>query len=59
MRSNIDEVLRESDVVVIGNAAPEFRDASTVFGDTRTVIDLVRVFGERRSDGTRYQGICW
>lgn len=59
MRPSIGEVLSESDVVVIGNASPEFRDASTVLGDTRTVVDLVRVFGERRSDGARYEGICW
>lgn len=59
MRPSIDEVLNESDVVVIGNGSAEFRDASRVLADTRTVIDLVRVFGDRRSDGTRYEGICW
>lgn len=59
MRASIDEVLDESDVVVIGNGSPEFRDASKVLGDGRTVVDLVRVFGDRRSDGASYQGICW
>lgn len=59
MRPGIDEVLNESEVVVIGNGSQEFRDASRVLGDSRTVIDLVRVFGDRRSDGARYEGICW
>jgi GDP-mannose 6-dehydrogenase len=59
MRAGIDEVLNESDVVVIGNGSPEFRDASRVLGDSRTVIDLVRAFGDRRSDGARYEGIGW
>lgn len=59
MRPGIDEVLNESEVVVIGNGSQEFRDASRVLGDSRTVIDLVRVFGDRRSDGGRYEGICW
>jgi len=59
MRPNIDEVLHESDVVVIGNGSEEFRDASRVLGDSRTVIDLVRVFGARRSDGAQYEGIAW
>jgi GDP-mannose 6-dehydrogenase len=59
MRPSIDEVLNESEVVVIGNGSPEFRDASKVIGEKRTVIDLVRVFGSRRSDGDRYQGIAW
>jgi GDP-mannose 6-dehydrogenase len=59
MRPSIDEVLSESDVVVIGNGSTEFRDASRVIGDGRMVVDLVRVFGDRQSDGSRYEGICW
>jgi GDP-mannose 6-dehydrogenase len=59
MRPNMDDVLNDSDVVVIGNASAEFRDASRVLGATRTVIDLVRVFGAQQSDGARYQGIAW
>ncbi len=59
MRPSIDEVLGESEVVVIGNGSSEFRDASKVIGDGRIVVDLVRVFGDRQSDGARYEGICW
>lgn len=59
MRPSIDEVLSESEVVVIGNGSSEFRDASKVIGDGRIVVDLVRVFGDRQSDGARYEGLCW
>jgi GDP-mannose 6-dehydrogenase len=59
MRPSIDEVLTHSEVVVIGNGSAEFRDAAKVLGSNRTVIDLVRVFGDRRSDGGQYQGIAW
>lgn len=59
MRATIDEVVNDSEVVVIGNGSSEFRDASRVMGNDRVVIDLVRVFGDRLSDGSNYQGIAW
>jgi GDP-mannose 6-dehydrogenase len=58
MRENLDDVIGESDVIVIGNDAAEFRQAETVLRDDQTVIDLVRVFDGHTSDG-RYNGICW
>ncbi|HJU74642.1 MAG TPA: UDP-glucose/GDP-mannose dehydrogenase family protein [Gemmatimonadaceae bacterium] len=59
MRPSIDAVLQESEVIVIGNGSAEFRDPAKVLGDGRTVIDLVRVFGTKRTDGANYQGISW
>jgi GDP-mannose 6-dehydrogenase len=59
MRPQMDEVLRESDVVVIGNGSQEFRDEARIATQGRVVIDLVRAFGQRRSDGDHYEGICW
>jgi len=58
MRDNLDTVIGESDVIVIGNAAAEFREAETALRGDQTVIDLVRVFDGQTSDG-RYNGICW
>ena len=58
MRENLDDVIGESDVIVIGNDAAEFRQAETALRDDQTVIDLVRVFDGHTSDG-RYNGICW
>src|SRR4051812_7084825 len=58
MRENLDDVIGESDVIVIGNDAAEFRQAETAVRDGQTVIDLVRAFDGHASDG-RYNGICW
>jgi GDP-mannose 6-dehydrogenase len=58
MRENLDDVIGESDVIVIGNDAAEFRQAETTLRDDQTVIDLVRAFDGHTSDG-RYNGICW
>ena len=58
MRSSLGEVLEHSDVLIIGNKASEFREIETQLREGQMIIDLVRLFGERTSDGS-YQGICW
>jgi GDP-mannose 6-dehydrogenase len=57
MRPSIEEVIEESDVIVIGNASQAYRRLSSAL-DGRIVIDLARAIGGKRS-GTGYQGICW
>lgn len=59
MQGTIDEVLSQSEAVVIGNGSPEFRSIGDRLTDGQIVVDLVRAFGSRRSDGKRYEGICW
>lgn len=59
MRGSIDEVLNNSDVVVIGNGSGEFRRIEPLLRDGQVVIDLVRAFGARQSDDNGYRGICW
>jgi GDP-mannose 6-dehydrogenase len=56
---SIDEVLDTSEVIVIGNSAPEFAEALTRTRPQQIVVDLVRV--PVRSDEIRaeYRGICW
>ncbi|MFN2400638.1 MAG: nucleotide sugar dehydrogenase [Gemmatimonadaceae bacterium] len=58
VRPTIEQVLNDSDVVVIGNGSREFREVEGKLQDGQVVIDLVRAFGSRTSD-RRYQGICW
>ena len=58
MRADMEEVLKDSEVLIIGNKAAEFRDIEAKLRPDQKVIDLVRVFGERVSDES-YQGICW
>ena len=58
MTPDVQTVLDHSELVLVGNRSEEFlRIADDEFSG-RIVIDLVRLFKERRSDGT-YQGISW
>ncbi|MEP7381411.1 MAG: UDP-glucose/GDP-mannose dehydrogenase family protein [Gemmatimonadota bacterium] len=59
MRASVDDVLAASDVVVIGNGSAEFREIEPRLRPDHRVVDLVRIFGDRVSDGTTYEGICW
>jgi GDP-mannose 6-dehydrogenase len=55
----IDEVLDNSDVIVVGNAAPEFSDAMKKTKPEQVIVDLVRVKADRAEIPGQYQGICW
>ena len=59
MKDTVAGVLEASDVVVIGNGSKEFRDVSGKLRQGQMVVDLVRAFGPRVSDGQSYEGICW
>lgn len=58
MAHDVEEVLSNSEVILIGNLAKEFQEVETKLTEDQTVIDLVRIFGDRTS-GAGYQGICW
>jgi GDP-mannose 6-dehydrogenase len=58
MRASIDEVLEHAEVLIVGNKAEEFSDITTKLRSGQTLIDLVRLFADRTTDGA-YQGICW
>ena len=57
MRSDIDAVLNDSDIVIIGNQAEEFRGVAERLRDGQQLIDLVRLYD--RTSNENYQGICW
>jgi GDP-mannose 6-dehydrogenase len=59
MRGTIDDVLNEAEVVVIGNGSGEFRLIEPRLRDGQVVVDLVRAFGSKISDGNGYRGIAW
>lgn len=59
MRASVDEVLASCDVVVIGNGSREFREIEPRLRTGQRVVDLVRIFGAKVSDGSTYEGICW
>jgi GDP-mannose 6-dehydrogenase len=56
---SMDRVVDRSEVVVIGNATPAFREVERHLGNGKVVVDLVRAFGDRLSDGASYHGINW
>ena len=58
MRDTIEGVLEDSDVIIIGNQAKEFRSVTEALRDDQQLIDLVRLFEDRTSSG-KYEGICW
>ncbi|HEX6715491.1 MAG TPA: UDP-glucose/GDP-mannose dehydrogenase family protein [Pyrinomonadaceae bacterium] len=57
MRSSVDGVLDDSDIIIIGNQAQEFRSVAERLRKDQQLIDLVRLFD--RTSNENYQGICW
>ncbi len=58
MAPSVDAVLDHAGTIVIGNAAPEFRDVPKRVTDDQTIIDFVRICDSRTVSGV-YEGICW
>jgi GDP-mannose 6-dehydrogenase len=56
---SVQDVIDASDVLVVGNGAPEFAEALRRTRADQTVIDLVRVKIDRREIPAKYEGICW
>ena len=56
---SMERVVKRSEVVVIGNGTPAFRTIGDHLTNGQVVVDLVRAFGDRLSDGKQYHGINW
>ncbi len=59
LSDSIDDVVDGSDVIVVGNLAPEFSDALARTRTDQIVLDLVRVTIPRNQIPAEYRGICW
>jgi len=59
MCGSMEEVLAESEVIVIGNKAPKFASVPHQVRQDQVVIDLVRISKEIDHLDGRYDGICW
>lgn len=59
MCNSIEEVMAESEVVVVANKSPEFRQVLQQAEPDQIIVDLVRVSGEISSSHANYEGICW
>jgi GDP-mannose 6-dehydrogenase len=58
LQESVDDVLEHSDVIVVGNASPEFSSALARTRPDQVVIDLVRLPASD-SGQAQYEGICW
>ena len=56
---SIDQAIDGSEVIVIGNTAPEFADAIRRTREDQIVIDLIRVSTPQAEIPAHYEGICW
>src|SRR6478672_1156238 len=56
LTENIDEVLEKSEVIVVGNGAPEFAEALMRTRPDQIVVDLVRVTTPREEIPADYRG---
>ena len=57
MCASVDDVINNSEIIVVGNKADEFRNIRARLRDDQVLIDLVRL-DDAISEGS-YQGICW
>jgi len=57
--STIDDVIRQSEVIVVGNPSPEFAGALEGCREDQIVIDLVRLPIRGAEIKADYRGICW
>lgn len=58
LKESVEEVVAASEVLIIGNKAPEFKEAVNQLKGDKIVIDLVRIDKNRTTD-EHYVGICW
>ena len=56
---SIDEVISRSDVLVVANAADEFREVPGKMREDQTLVDLVRIVRDRAETRGAYVGIAW
>ena len=58
MVDSAEQLMEHSQVIIIGNGAPEFADVVANRKSNQHVIDLVRI-GTETSDSSGYEGIAW
>jgi len=59
MRPSLDQVVAESDVLVVTQGSPTFRDLASRLRPGQVLIDLIGVAKEAEGVKGRYEGVCW
>ena len=58
MEGELNEVIEQSEVIIIGKKEKEFQVLSDKLNNGRVIIDLVRLF-DIDDNRKQYQGLCW
>jgi GDP-mannose 6-dehydrogenase len=58
MRSSIEEVVAESDLVVVAKSSPAYRDVGRLLNSGQKLVDLAGM-GKDGLAAAAYEGICW
>jgi GDP-mannose 6-dehydrogenase len=62
LKGSVKDVIRNSQVIVIGNKTKEMQEAALRIRNSKVVLDLVRIFSNtsnRKERPLGYEGICW
>jgi GDP-mannose 6-dehydrogenase len=59
LKDRIEEVVDESEVLVVAKNGKSFKESVAGLNHGTMVIDLVRIFSDRSGQPTNYEGICW
>ena len=59
MTQDPQEVIRDSEILIISHASEEFSDVIKKIKHSVTIIDLARALGEDLPDQIQYEGISW
>jgi GDP-mannose 6-dehydrogenase len=59
MANSLQEVMDDSEVILVSKKAHQFPEAVAKLPADRVVIDLVRLFPQRNGKPQIYEGICW
>ncbi|HEY0605025.1 MAG TPA: UDP-glucose/GDP-mannose dehydrogenase family protein [Herpetosiphonaceae bacterium] len=59
MTDSLDTILESSELIIVGNKAPEFSGVLPRLREDQIMIDLVRMEGVDLPSNGHYQGICW
>jgi len=59
MRESVQEVIYDTELIVVGKKTPEFADLFASLDKDKVVIDLVRIMSDAGECHGNYEGICW
>jgi len=59
MKKTVDEVIKNSNIIVIGNKTKEFESILHKINRNKHIVDLVRIYSNPKERNGYYDGICW